>query len=202
MMKILFAILFVSLIQFSVYSAKGEGISSDTTVYIIDTDSSKVEWECDLHTGYVLFENGELKVVDGEIVDGTLNACMDSIVDLEIDYELMRLTFQNTLKSIDFFYTEKYPFSNFTIDHFESTQGSPTIFGDLTILGVTKCISFQYDLILKSDTLQATTQNIILDRTDFGNTSMSLEDARSDNSFIVPNDFKIVVTLIGVKSAQ
>jgi len=201
MMKFLFAILLVFLFQSSVYSAEGEGITSDTVVYIIDTDSSKVEWECDLHNGYVLFENGELKVVDGEIVDGTLNACMESIIDLDIDYELMRLTLQNTLKSIEFFYSEKYHFSNFTVDHIESTQGSPTIFGDLTILGVTKCVSFQYKVIFESDTLQAKTNTIILDRTDFGNTSMSLEDAKSDKSFIVPNDFKIIVTLVGVKDS-
>jgi len=31
---------------------------------------------------------------------------------------------------------------------------------------------------------------------------MSLEDAKSDKSFIVPNDFKIIVTLVGVKSTQ
>jgi len=201
-MKFLFAILLVSLFQFSINTAKGEGITSDTVVYIIDTDSSKVEWFCDLHHGYVLFENGVLKVVDGNIIDGTLNVCMESIIDLEIDYELMRLTLQNTLKSIEFFHSDKYHFSNFTIDHIENAESSPTIYGDITILGVTKCINFQYDLILESDTLQVKTEEIILDRSDFGNTSMSEEDAKSDQSFIVPNDFKIVVTLVGVKSPE
>jgi len=118
-MRTLFAILTVMLLQHSAHSTKVQIFTTDTTVYIIDTDSSKIKWECDLHNGYVLFENGELKVVNGKIVDGTLNACMESIVDLDIDYELMQLTLQNTLKSIDFFYSEKYHFSKFAIDHIE-----------------------------------------------------------------------------------
>ncbi len=198
-MKFLFTILTISFLQFSLYSVIAEEVTSDTTIYIIDTDSSKVEWACDIHHGYVLFENGELKVVDGKIVDGNLNVNMDSIVDIDIDYELMRLTLQNTLKSFEFFHSEKYQFSNFTIDHIENAENSSTIYGDITILGVTKCINFQYDLILESDTLQAISEEIILDRSDFGNTSMSKDDAKSDKSFIVPNDFKIVVTLVGLK---
>ena len=199
-MRLFIAISIYLFFQISTLFANAEEITADTTIYIIDTDSSKIEWVCDLHKGYVLFENGEIKILNGKIVDGTFDICMESIVDVDIDYELMRITLENTLKSIEFFYTEKYHYSNFTIDYIETVQGSSYIYGDLTILGVTKCINFQYDLILESDSLWAKTAEITIDRTDWGSTSMSKDDAKSDKSFIVPNEINITVTLVGFQS--
>ena len=63
-------------------------------------------------------------------------------------------------------------------------------------MGITKCIDFQYDLILESDSLWAKTAEIVIDRTDWGSTSMSKDDAKNDKSFIVPNEIKIIVTLV------
>ena len=199
-MRLFIAISIYLFLQISTNFANAEEIPTDTTIYIIDTDSSKVEWACDLHKGYVLFENGEVKISKGKIVGGTFNICMESIVDVDIDYELMRITLENTLKSIEFFYTEKYHYSNFTIDYIETVQGSSSIYGDLTLLGITKCINFQYDLILESDSLWAKTSEIVIDRTDWGSTSMSKDDAKSDKSFIVPNEIKIIVTLFAYRT--
>jgi len=199
-MRLFVAISIYLFFQTSTLFANAEEITSDTTVYIIDTDSSKIEWACDLHKGYVLFENGEIKILNGKIVGGTFDICMESIVDVDIDYELMRITLENTLKSIEFFYTEKYHYSNFTIDYIETVQGSSSIYGDLTLLGISKCINFQYDLILESDSLWAKTEEIIIDRTDWGSTSMSKDDAKSDKSFIVPDEIKIIVTLVAHKA--
>ena len=199
-MRLFIAISIYLFLQVSTHFANAEEITADTTVYIIDTDSSKIEWACDLHKGYVLFENGEIKILNGKIVGGTFDICMESIVDVDIDYELMRITLENTLKSIEFFYTEKYHYSNFTIDYIETVQGSSSIYGDLTLLGISKCINFQYDLSLESDSLWAKTAEITIDRTDWGSTSMSKDDAKSDKSFIVPNEIKIIVTLVAHKA--
>ncbi len=197
-MRFLFFILAFSFLQFSTHSAKANIIISDTTSYTINTDSSKVEWACDLHNGYLLLEEGELLLVDGEIVNGDFRICMESIIDLDIDYELMRKTLENTLKSIEFFNTEKYHYSSFNIDYVENKNN--IIYGDLTFLGVTKCISFNYNTTLQNDSIFVTTEEIIIDRTDWGSTSMSKDDAKSDKSFIVPNDVKIKVILVGIKS--
>ncbi len=197
-MRFLFFILAFSFLQFSANLAEAEEIYSDTTSYTIDTDSSKVEWACDLHHGYLLLEEGKLLLVDGEIVNGDFRICMESIIDLDIDYELMRKTLENTLKSIEFFNTEKYHYSSFNIDFVENKNN--LIYGDLTFLGVTKCISFNYNTTLQNDSILVTTEEIIIDRTDWGSTSMSKDDAKSDKSFIVPNDVKIKVILVGIKS--
>ncbi len=197
-MRFLFFILAFSFLQFSANLAEAEEIYSDTTSYTIDTDSSKVEWACDLHHGYLLLEEGKLLLVDGEIVLGDFRICMESIIDIDIDYELMRITLENTLKSIEFFNTEKYHYSSFNIDFVENKNN--LIYGDLTFLGVTKCISFNYNTTLQNDSIFVTTEEIIIDRTDWGSTSMSKDDAKSDKSFIVPNDVKIKVILVGIKS--
>ena len=63
--------------------------ASDTTTYFVDVQKSKVEWFCGKHTGYVLFKSGYLKLKDDNIVGGDLTVLMDSIVNCDIDYELM-----------------------------------------------------------------------------------------------------------------
>ena len=121
-MKHLFSILFFLLLLFGgtvVYAVENQ---NDTTYYSINTDSSKVEWACDLHHGYILLENGKLSLVKNEIVAGEFKICMESITDLDIDYDLMRETLQNTLKSIEFFNTAKYHYSSFNIDYVDNAN--------------------------------------------------------------------------------
>lgn len=201
-MRFLFFIFVLLLLQFGSQQAKSEELFSDTTTYIINTDSSKVEWACDLHNGYILLDDGKLLIVDGKIVAGDFKICMESVINLDIDYELMRLTLENTLRSIEFFNTEKYHYSSFIIDYVDHKQDINSIYGDLTFLGVTKCVDFQYDLTLESDSITVETEEFIIDRTDWGSTSMSKDDAKSDKSFIVPNDVKIKVILVGTKTQQ
>ena len=197
-MKLLFSILFVPTLLLCSIETYAEEIQSDTTYYSINTDSSKVEWACDLHHGYLLLENGNLAIIADDLVSGNFKICMESITDLDIDYDLMRETLQNTLKSIEFFNTEKYHYSSFEIDYVDNAN--KTIYGDLTFLGVTKCVELKYNLTLSNDSIVAVTNEIVIDRTDWGNISMSQDDAKSDKSFIVPNDVKIKVTLVGTKS--
>jgi len=198
-MRLLFYIIVFSILQFGSQQSKASEFTADTATYIIDTDSSKVQWACDLHNGYFLLEGGELLIVDGEIVDGDFRICMESVINLDIDYELMRITLENTLKSIEFFNTEVYHYSSFIIDDVQNNKNENLIYGDLTFLGVTKCVSFHYDLRIKSDSLFIETEEFIIDRTDWDCTSMSINDAKSDKSFIVPNDVKIKVILVGTK---
>jgi len=197
-MKSFLGILFILTLLHSSTEVYAKENQSDTTYYSINTDSSKVEWACDLHHGYLLLKESQLAIVNGNLVGGNFKICMESIVDLDIDYDLMRETLQNTLKSIEFFNTKKYHYSSFEIDHVDIANN--TMIGDLTFIGVTNCVELKYDLILSNDSISAVTNEIIIDRTDWGSTSMSKDDAKSDKSFIVPNEVKIKVTLVGTKS--
>ena len=64
---------------------------------------------------------------------------------------------------------------------------------------MTKCISFKAKVTVDADSVFAKTEKITIDRTDYGNITMSKEDAKSDKSFIVPNEVIISVFLSGTK---
>ncbi|RLD32223.1 MAG: hypothetical protein DRJ02_01235 [Bacteroidetes bacterium] len=173
------------------------GLNAQEPVFFsVDTARSKVAWSCDLHRGYFKLDSGRLEIAKGKLTGGEFTICMESITDTDIDYELMRITLLNTLKSKDFLYTAKYHYTTFVIDEVTVQNDSAYISGDLTFLGVTKCITFTAAVGLANDTLQARSQEIIIDRTDFGNTTMSKEDAKSDKSFIVPNEVTIKVSIV------
>ena len=181
-------------------SQNGQKEKADTVIYVIDTINSKINWSCDLHHGFILLKRGTLEVVNDSIVSGRIMIKMDSITDTDIDYELMRRTLLNTLRSKDFLDTEKYHYATFTIDQVDYRNDSTLITGDLTFLGVTRCISFLSNFTVKGDSVFAESEEIVIDRTDYGNDSMSKDDAKSDKSFIVPNEVIIKVSLAGVKS--
>ena len=82
--------------------------NSDTIVYQINIEESRLDWYCDIHNGYISLDSGYIVISNNEIIDGRFVICMESIVDLDIDdYELMRITLENTLKSVEFFNSPK-----------------------------------------------------------------------------------------------
>ena len=181
-------------------SQNGQKEKADTVTYVVDTINSRVNWSCNIHYGFILLKSGTLKVVNDSIVSGRVIIKMDSVTDIDIDYELMRKTLQNTLRSKDFLNTEKYHYSTFSIDHVDYRNDSTLVTGDLTFLGVTRCISFLSAFTVKGDSVFAESGKFVIDRTDFGNTTMSKDDAKSDKSFIVPNEVIIQISLKGIKS--
>jgi len=175
----------------------------DSASYSINSNVSKVEWFIDIHNGVVLLKDGYLIIDDNQIIQGEFNICMDSIINKDIDYELMRLTLQNTLRSDVFFDSENFPCSTFTIDHVSQKNNSEYIItGDLKVMEISKCLSFNANIVFEDDKLTAISDTIIIDRTDWGINSMSKTDVKSDKSFIVPDEFRIVVTLYATKVSE
>ena len=172
-------------------------IENDTVVYQIDIDSSYIHWHCDLHNGNVFFDDGYISMINNELISGKFTICMESIVDLDInDYELMRITLENTLKSIEFFNTPLYHHSYFEFDQSEKTKKGYNITGELTLMGIAQCINFNSEFEFDNNNLTITSDSIIINRIHWGITSMSELDAKSNDSFIVPNDIGIVVHLV------
>ena len=174
--------------------------NSDTIVYQINIEESRVDWYCDIHNGYISLDSGYIVISNNEIIDGRFVICMESIVDLDIDdYELMRITLENTLKSVDFFNTPKFHHSVFEFDNVEQSEKGYHITGELELMSVAQCISFNSEFEFDDNKLIATSDSIIIDRTHWGVTSMSEGDAKSNKSFIVPNDIGIIVHLVAYR---
>ena len=201
---ILFCVLFLGIyIINSAFTPRGNNTLSpqapDTTTYFVDIEKSKVEWFCSKHTGYVKFKSGYLKFKDDDIVDGNFTICMDSIVNCDIDYELMRLTLHNVLKSREFFNVEKYPVSTFHINSSRKLEGNEyCISGNMELLGVSRPVSFHSEVDFDNGILQATSKKFIIDRTEWGITTMSKDYVESEDSFIVTNEIGLVIHLVAV----
>jgi len=181
-------------------SPQSKAKTNDTVVYQIDTDSSYLHWYCDLHNGHIFLDSGYISMINNELVSGRFVICMESIVDLDIDnYELMRITLENTLKSIEFFNTPLFHHSYFEFDQCEKSDKGYTITGELELMGVAQCIDFDSKFELNNNDLTITSDSIIINRTHWGITSMSELDAKSNTSFIVPNDIGIVVHLVAIR---
>jgi len=171
--------------------------SNDTITYQIDIEKSKLNWYCDIHNGHAYLDSGYISIYNDEIIAGRFVICMESIIDLDIDdYELMRLTLENTLKSIEFFNTPKFHHSFFEFDYTEKSEKGYHITGELELMGIAQCINFNAVFEFDDNNLIITSDSIIIDRTHWGITSMSKDDAKSNQSFIVPNEIGIVVHLV------
>ena len=170
---------------------------SDTIVYHIDIEKSKIDWYCDIHNGHIFFDSGYILIHNDEIIAGRFVICMESMIDLDIDnYELMRITLENTLKSIEFFNTAKFHHTIFEFDYAHKSDKGYHLTGELELMGVAQCIDFDAGFDFDGNDLTVTSDSIVIDRTHWGITSMSKDDAKSDQSFIVPNEIGIIVHLV------
>ena len=172
----------------------------NTIHYILDTVKSKIEWSCDIHNGYVKFKQGEIGLSDKIIVSGTFIVSMDSIVNLDIDYQLMKGTLEKILKSPDFFNTQQYPTSVFKIDSTKKLNGDDyLISGYMKIFNVINPVSFKSKVIINKDTVDATSQKFSIDRTKWGMLVYTKDHIKNEDGFIVPNEIYLKIHLIALK---
>lgn len=138
--------------------------------YVIDTKESVVTWKgamlvgANSHAGYASVSKGELMVDDDQLVGGTAEVGMNTILDESHrnDNELIR-----HLKSADFFDTEKFPVSTIDITGVTSTNdANNNITGNLTIKGITHPVSFPAQMQVK-DGIANATGKLVIDRTDW-----------------------------------
>ncbi len=172
----------------------------DTVLYTVDTSKSIIYWKCDAHNGSVILKEGILKVYENKIYDGNFVILMDSLHDIEIDYELMRKTLENTLKSNFFFDTKHYPYSYFDIYYVKNLHDKKySVEGDLQLLGIKNCIRFPATIHFINDTLKAVTDTFSIDRTKWGIFSYSKDFVHPDQKFIVSDSIKFQINITAVK---
>ncbi|QXE92775.1 YceI family protein [Geomonas subterranea] len=120
--------------------------------YAIDTEKSTLEWIGrnlnNRHHGTVAVHSGELVMRDGRLTAGFIVLDMSSIENRDLQDPYWRDLLVRHLKSEDFFAVERFPTATFRFTRWEpeSTEFSEasegTVFGELTIRGVTRHIGF------------------------------------------------------------
>lgn len=195
------------LIVLSAFLLLTSGILADTKpqtnkeqqlVYVIDESQSRIFWRVDAHTGFIPMCEGELVVVNNELVDAQFRVCMDSLYNIDIDYDLMRAVFENTIKSKEIFHTERFPYGYFKLCYSEKLgNDSLNITGDLIIKDIENCIRFKSFLSFVGDSISANTDTIYIDRTNWGIFAMTKKYRTSESSYLVSDTVQFQIKLAG-----
>jgi len=139
--------------------------------YTIDSQHSEVAWvgrkPGTAHNGTIDITEGSL--VTGEDVSGEVIIDMNSIVDLDLDNEVMNKSLVDHLKSDDFFDTEAYPTATFTFTDLQWGEGDENlqVTGVLTIKGVSNDVTFPAQVLPDNEAYRLRAQ-FELDRTKWG----------------------------------
>lgn len=191
----------VILVMFTSFAsvANKKGKVDHRKVYSIDITNSQLFWRLDAHKGIIPFSEGRLVFEDDNLVDAYFKVCMDSLRDIDIDYELMRKVLENTIKSKEIFHTSKYPYAYFRFYSSEQvSEDSLLITGDLEIREIENCINFKTLIQQNGDYLTANTDTISIDRIRWGVISMSKEFGKSDDGYVISDKFQLQIKISGV----
>jgi len=181
----------------SIDSIQTSDDDSKGLVYSLDCQKSLLNWYCVTHTGYVKFSSGYVLATEEKIVNGNFAVLMDSIVDLDIDYELMNEVLENTLKSKDFFWIEEFPHAHFDLLKVGQTSGdSCEVIGNLTIKDISRQIRFKSKIDINDPVIIAQSERFSINRTQWGLTIYSENFKQTDKSFLFTDMFEVQISLI------
>lgn len=160
--------------------------------------NSLIEWDAEKHTGTMPLSIESMKLDEKGIpVSGRVKLHMDSLMDNDIEYELMQQVLENTLKSEEWFDTKNHPIGYFEIDSLTSTD-NPDIFivqGKLTIKEKTKNLSFFCIVQKEGNSVHIQSECIGFNRILWGVDTWSASTATGEEEMIVSDIFNIEVNL-------
>jgi hypothetical protein len=168
----------------------------DAETFILDSDQSIINWYCVIHTGYTKFKRGEVQFLGGNIAGGNFEICMDSINDVDIDYQLMKEVLVNTLKSPDFFDIKRYPSAYFDLVRVKRiSEENYEVVGNLTVKKVTNQIRFNSTIQNQDSLILVESERFSIDRTKWGITIYSENFEQTDKSFLFTDLVEIQIFL-------
>ncbi|MFA8301090.1 MAG: YceI family protein [Hyphomicrobiales bacterium] len=170
----------------SAQEAKEVQTTAGDLIYMINPNSSEIEWEgskpTGKHNGVLEFKSGELEFKNDILVGGRFTIDMNTITCIDLEDPAYNKKLVNHLKSKDFFSVSKYPVSEFTITDVKSLEytnkdikeetteedANYMISGNLKIKNKTKNISFNALIMPEGDSLWAKSVPFVINRTDWG----------------------------------
>ena len=196
-MKTTFKFLFFAAIIASFAACTSGGTKTEATaaesieetsyneVYALNTQDSKLEWQgwkpTGTHDGAVNIASGKLMVNGQQLVGGSFEIDMTSIIVLDIEDPEYNTKLKGHLTSADFFEVETYPTTSFEITGVKAIDGNlidknkekgdvipnHSITGNLTMKGITKSITFNAKVDVSTNQVTAQTNQFYIDRTDW-----------------------------------
>lgn len=179
--------------------------------YNVNVEQSKINWvgskPAGQHNGIVPLSEGSLMVSDDQVIGGEVTLDMTSIEvqDLEgedkKDLENHLMGYSNG-KEDHFFNATKYPEAKFEITGFETVEDQAMLSGNLTLKEITKNITFPVNVSMNDadESLLLTSEEIILDRTEWGIKFMSKSFVENLGDNFVSDQMKISFDLKAFKA--
>lgn len=142
--------------------------------YGVNASESLITWEgakpTGKHAGTIALSNGSVKVENGEVVGGSFEIDMNSIICTDLEGE-KKANLEGHLKSADFFDVAVHPKANFEIVKVaklaNDENASHLVYGNLTLKDVTKKIGFKASISNNNDNIKVSTPSFMINRADF-----------------------------------
>jgi polyisoprenoid-binding protein YceI len=177
--------------------------SAFAQTYKVDPSGSKIVYVgkkvTGEHTGTLTLKNGTLTLKGDEITAGELVADMNSLTSTDITDKDYNAKYVSHMKSADFFNTEKFPESKLVIKSSKKTDKGMLVQGELTMLGVTKPVSFVVNDLKKTETVVSGKSNLTLNRTDWGLKYGSANFIKGLGDKAINDEFTLSVELFAKK---
>jgi polyisoprenoid-binding protein YceI len=179
--------------------------------YNVDVQQSKINWlgskPAGEHNGQVSLSEGSLEVNNDNLVGGTIVIDMTSIEvqDLEGDDKKKledHLMGYSNGKEDHFFNANTYPEAKFEITGMEEKEGQTMLSGNLTLKETSKNITFPVSVSMNEsdNSIMLTSDEIILDRTEWGIKFMSKSFIENLGDNFVNDQMKISFDLKAFKA--
>jgi polyisoprenoid-binding protein YceI len=148
--------------------------TSDAAAYMVDTESSQINWigaklVGDQHTGFIKLSKGQLMVENDNLVGGSFVIDMTSLTDTDMAPGEGKEDLEGHLKDTDFFEVATYPTGEFEIASVAAVEGrddaTHNITGNLTLKGITKSITIPAKVAIDNNGVTAKTPQFTIDRT-------------------------------------
>lgn len=167
-------------------------------VYKVDVQKSTLTWVgkkvTGSHNGTINIQSGNLLFTGKKLSGGNFVIDMTSIKDADKSARL-----EAHLKNDDFFASDKFATSEFTIKKVTAAGNKLTVNGDLKIKGITQPITFPASLVWNADgSVTAIAEKIIVDRTKYDIKYRS-EGIMDIGDKLIYNNFELSVKLVARK---
>lgn len=189
----LVAIAAISTFAFTTPTAK-------TTVYTVDTKSTKTTWVgkkvTGQHTGAISVSKGTITSDEKNITGGNFEFDMNSITCTDLTDKEYNAKLIGHLKSDDFFSVEKNPTSKFVLTKATLKSGNDyDVTGNLTIKGITNEITFPAMIRMDNKTI-VTIAKIMVNRTKFDMKFGSASFFESIGDKAINDEFELDVNVV------
>ncbi|MEO1514010.1 MAG: YceI family protein [Bacteroidota bacterium] len=171
--------------------------------YTVDTQNSSIMWTgtklTGSHTGTIKLSGGEMAVAEGNLTAGSFEMDMNTIENTDLKAGEGKEDLEGHLKTGDFFEVEKFPSASFVITGVSPVTGKEgvthSITGNLTLKGEAKSVTFDANVAVLSDRINAVTPAFTINRTEWGiNFKSGILGTVKDKA--IADDISLVINLV------